>query len=65
MEKIKDDTVVSEILNNYPRMTDYLMDLGLCGCGHDSSLKWTVAQVAQERGFDLNELLDELNSRRG
>jgi len=64
METIEPTTVISEIMKNYPRLTDYLLDLGLCGCGHDSSLNWTVSRVAHEKGIDLIVLLGELNKRK-
>ncbi len=61
MEIITADTKVSEIMKMYPELTDLLMDLGLCGCGHDSSLTWTVKRVSQEKGIELDSLLKELN----
>lgn len=64
METIKPTTVVSEIMKDYPRLIDYLLDLGLCGCGHDSTLNWTVSRVSQEKGIDLTALLAELNKRK-
>jgi hypothetical protein len=64
METIEPTTVVSEIMKNYPRLTDYLLDLGLCGCGHDSTLNWTVSRVSRENGIDLTPLLEELNKRK-
>ncbi len=56
-------TRVHEIMKLYPELTDYLMELGLCGCGLDSSLFWTLERVAKEKGLDLESLLNELNSR--
>jgi hypothetical protein len=61
--KIEASTKVHEILQIYPELTDYLMDMGLCGCGHDSDLKWDIERIARERNIDLNELLRELNKR--
>lgn len=54
---------VSEILREYPELTDFMMDLGLCGCGLDSNLNWSLARVAKEKGLNLSELLDEINVR--
>ena len=64
METIEPTTVVSEIMKDYPRLIDYLLDLGLCGCGHDSTLNWTVSRVSREKGIDLTALLAELNKRK-
>jgi hypothetical protein len=61
MEKITADTKVNEIMRMYPELTDMLMDLGLCGCGHDSTLTWSVKRISQEKGIELNSLLKELN----
>ena len=61
LEKITAGTKVSEIMQWYPELTDLLMDLGLCGCEHDSSLTWTVKQISQEKGIELDSLLKELN----
>jgi hypothetical protein len=59
---------VFEVLRRYPRVTDYLMDLGLCGCGFGErfgmrSYHLTLEQVAREKKIDLSELLEELNKR--
>ena len=62
MEMITKDTQVSEIMKMYPELTDLLMDLGLCGCGHDSSLLWTVERVAREKGISLDALIEKLNA---
>lgn len=63
MEEITAKTKIHEIMKAYPEVTDYLMELGLCGCGIDSSLLWTVERVAKEKGLNLEEILQELNKR--
>jgi hypothetical protein len=40
-----------------------MMDLGLCGCGHDTSLLWTVERVAVEKGLNPDQLVEELKKR--
>jgi hypothetical protein len=62
MEMINKDTQISEILKMYPELTDFLMELGLCGCGHDSTLLWTVERVAREKGIPLAALIEKLNA---
>jgi hypothetical protein len=61
LKTITADTKVSEIMKMYPELTDRLMDLGLCGCGIDSSLTWTVRRVSHEKGLELDSLLRTLN----
>ncbi len=63
MEEIRAETKIHEIMKNYPELTDYLMELGLCGCGIDSSLFWTVQRMAKEKNLDLEEILRELNKK--
>ncbi len=60
-------TRVNEILQDYPELTDRLMELGLCGCGYgpDHSLRWELRRAAAENNIDINALLDELNSLTG
>jgi len=59
--KITKDTRVNELMKSYPELTDRLMELGLCGCGLDSSLFWTIERVAKEKDLSLDTLLTELN----
>ncbi len=63
--KIEAPIKVNEIMNLYPELTDFLMDIGLCGCdyGRESNLNWTIERVAKDKGIDLQELLEELNKR--
>ncbi|RMG00283.1 MAG: DUF1858 domain-containing protein [Nitrospirae bacterium] len=61
--EITPDKRVSEILREYPELTDFMMDIGLCGCGLDSNLNWSLARVAREKGLNLSELIDEIKSR--
>jgi hypothetical protein len=62
MEMINKDTQISDILKMYPELTDFLMELGLCGCGHDSTLLWTVERVAREKDIPLEALIEKLNA---
>ena len=65
MQKITASTKISEILNEYPELTDYLMELRLCrtDVGPDSILSWELSRAAADEGLDLGSLLVELNSR--
>lgn len=65
MAKIEASTKIVEILRNYPRAADYLLELGICGC-EISSVKDANATVAEEvskKKLDLVEVLEELNRR--
>ncbi|NOY65124.1 MAG: DUF1858 domain-containing protein, partial [Nitrospirae bacterium] len=61
MKEIRAETKIHEIIKNYPELTDYFLELGLCGCGIDSGLLWTVQRMAREKNLDLEEILRELN----
>ncbi|MBI5027011.1 MAG: hypothetical protein HZC12_09870 [Nitrospirae bacterium] len=65
MDKIEASTKVHEIMKEFPELTDYLLELGLCGCGFgdENTLTWNVVKVADEKGMDLKVLLNELNRR--
>ena len=65
MERISESTKISEILSLYPELTDYLMELDLCGCGYgpDNSLGWELSRAAKEKGLELQSLLRELLKR--
>jgi len=58
-------TTASEIMNEYPELTDYLVDLGICGCndGFESDLSWSLEKIAKEKNLNLKQLLDNLNNR--
>jgi hypothetical protein len=63
--KIGASIKVNELMQLYPELTDFLMDIGLCGCdyGRESNLNWTIEQVAKDKDIDLQELLIELNKK--
>ncbi len=63
--KIEASIKVNEIMQLYPELTDFLMDIGLCGCdyGRESNLNRTIEKVAKDKGIGLQELLEELNKR--
>ena len=65
MQNISASTKVNEILKEYPELTDYLMELGLCraDAGPDSILSWPLSRAAEDKNLDLQSLLDELNRR--
>jgi len=56
-------TTVGTILRDYPELTDWFMELGLCGCGNDSSMMWTLERLTKEKSMDLATLLDDINER--
>lgn len=67
-DKIHAKMKVYEVMRKYPKTTDYLMDLGLCGCGFGErfgmrSYHLTLEQVAVEKKVELDKLLEELNKR--
>lgn len=63
--KIYASTTASEIMNEYPELTDYLVDLGICGCndGFESDLSWSLEKIAEEKNLNLKQLLENLNNR--
>ncbi len=65
MEKIGASSKAHEIMKEFPELTDYLVELGICGCndGHESDLLWSVEKIAKEKHKDLEQLLQELNKR--
>jgi hypothetical protein len=65
VKKITSSMKVNELMQRYPELTDFLMEIGLCGCdyGRESNLTWTIETVAHDKGIDLGELLEELNKR--
>jgi len=56
-------TTVGSLLRDYPELTDWFMELGLCGCGNDSSMMWTLQRVASEKNMDLILLLKNINKK--
>ena len=65
VNKITSSMKVNELMQRYPELTDFLMEIGLCGCdyGRESNLTWTIESVAHNKGIDLRKLLEELNKK--
>jgi len=54
---------VYQVMRLYPELTDYFMELGLCGCSFgDTRLKMgmTLEALAKEMGLGQGELLQKL-----
>ncbi len=65
IEDIKASTMVKDIVENFPELTDFFLDLGICGCGYrwESDYYWTIERVAREKGLNLEALLEDLNKK--
>jgi Domain of unknown function (DUF1858) len=61
--EIDASTTVGTILRDYPELTDEFMEMGLCGCGLDSTMMWTLERLAKEKSMDLATLLDDINKK--
>lgn len=61
-ESIKTNTILKDILMNFPELIDYLLEMGICGCG-DDSLNMTAAEMADAKGIDLKRFLEEVNRK--
>jgi len=61
--EIDRSTTVGTIMRDYPELTDWFMELGLCGCGNDSAMMWTLERMAKEKGLELDTLLDDIGKK--
>ncbi len=53
---------IGQIFREYPEAIDYLLEHNICECDF-TTMKRTLREVAEERGLDLEKLLQELNRR--
>ncbi len=65
MSHIDASTKVKDVIEEFPELTDYFLDMGICGCGYkeESDYYWTIERVAKEKGMDLKTLLEDLNRK--
>jgi predicted DNA-binding ribbon-helix-helix protein len=65
LEHIEASTIVKDIIESFPELTDYFLNLGICGCGYkeESDYYWTIERVANEKKLNLAKLLEELNKK--
>lgn len=65
MDEIHADTLISDILKEYPELTDYLMEKQLCRAdsGPYSVMSLKLSEAAKLKELDLDLLLQELNSK--
>jgi hypothetical protein len=66
--KINAKMNVYEVMRRYPKATDYLVELGLCGCDFGEmfgfrSYHLTLDEAAKEKNVKPGKLLEELNKR--
>ncbi len=62
IETIDAETTLETLFKEYPEVTDYLLSLGICECD-GLYLRKTVAEVAEDRGMDVGELLRQIKRR--
>ncbi|WP_455198560.1 hypothetical protein [Kaarinaea lacus] len=65
MDEITPDTIISDILIEYPELTDYLMEKQLCRAdsGPYSVMSLRLSEAAKLKDLNLDLLLSELNSK--
>ncbi|NOX20561.1 MAG: hypothetical protein GXO99_04785 [Nitrospirae bacterium] len=63
MDLIKPDLKISDLMKLYPEITDYLLEKGLCGCGIDSSLNWSLERAAKHLGISVDSFIEEIKSK--
>lgn len=65
MDEIHANTIISDILKEYPELTDYLMEKQLCRAdsGPYSVMSLKLSDAAKLKELDLDNLLQELNNR--
>lgn len=63
MAEISPDTRLGTLFRDYPELTDYLLDLGICSCEGIQAMKRTVRDEVRERKLDMDKVLEELNKR--
>lgn len=65
MDEIKAESIISDILKEYPELTDYLMEKQLCRAdsGPYSVMSLRLSEAAKLKELDLELLLKELNSK--
>ncbi|MCP4721481.1 MAG: DUF1858 domain-containing protein [Desulfobacteraceae bacterium] len=52
---------VKELIDRYPKLIKLFMDMGLLCIGCPAETFHTVKDIAKEHGYDLNELVDQIN----
>lgn len=52
---------IGEIVRNYPKTIEVLMDFGMGCVGCPASQAETLEQAAMVHGFEVDELLEKLN----
>lgn len=65
MDEIQASSKISDILKEYPELTDYLMEKQLCRAdsGPYSVMSLQLSAAAELKELDLESLLLELNNR--
>ena len=59
---VSGEDLIGEIANLYPETQEFLMSLGMHCLGCPSSQMETIAEAAMVRGYDADDLVDEINS---
>jgi len=62
---LSSDITVKELLDRHPRTLQLFMDIGLLCVGCPAEAFHTLADVAREYHFDLNQLLQQIQKTIG
>lgn len=60
---ITKDMTIGSVVRSFPKSVDVLMGFGLHCVGCPSSQAETLEEAAMVHGFDIEELITELNER--
>lgn len=63
--EITSKTKVYQIIKQFPELSVFFSDLGICGCGlpQESDYFWSLERVAKEKGIDLEALIKDIKKR--
>lgn len=61
MSKITKDTIIGEVVQNYPKSVDILSKHGMHCIGCHVATWETLEQAAQSHGINISKLMEDLN----
>lgn len=65
MEKVTKNSIIGDVLDMYPQVAPFFLEMGMHCLGCPAARGETIEQACEVHGADCNELINKINNALG
>jgi len=65
MEKVTKNSIIGDVLDMYPQVAPFFLEMGMHCLGCPAARGETIEQACEVHGADYNELINKINNALG